>query len=147
MVLGVVVLVGALIIGMQVLGGPASNPTGSVTPSAAPTSPSASRSGQWIEFEGNGDGVFELVKSQWASDGLTATIRVEVKRGQYDFSLVAFSNKSRKSYNPTNMTTFTASVDAPFEGTFTFDMPRQDATLVLSTPTGRVALNALPVKG
>lgn len=147
-VLGVVVLVGALVIGMQIFGAPAPTPTASATPSSsAPGSPSPSRSGEWIEFEGNGDGVFELVKRQWTADGLAVTIRVEVKRGQYDFSLIAFSNESRKSYNPNNDSTFTASVDEPFEGTFFFKMPRQDSTIVLSTPTGRVALNALPVKG
>ena len=35
----------------------------------------------------------------------------------------------------------------PYEADVTFLMPRADATIVLATPSGRIALNALPVSG
>lgn len=145
-VLGVVAVVAAVVIGMQFFDG--SDPEPTTTPSVAATAePTAERTGNYIPFEGNGDGIFEIVNYTWNGDQLNLRIRVEVEQGDYAFSLFAFTNETRKSYDPVDMRSFSARPDEPYEGDVTFVMPNADSTIVLTTPSGRVALNALPVKG
>lgn len=144
-VLGVVALIVAIVLAMQFVGDSSpevAEPT--ITSTAEPT---PERTGNYIPFEGNGDGIFEILSYTWADDVLTLRIRVEVQHGEYAFAVFAFTNESRMSYDPVDMRAFTASPNAPYEGSVTFVMPDADSTIVLTTPSGRVALNALPVKG
>lgn len=145
-VLGVVALIAAIVLGMQFLGGPDEDPDAppSVTSTAEPT---AERTGNFIPFEGNGDGIFEILEYSWNGDQLNLRIRVEVEQGDYAFAVFAFTNETRLSYDPVDMRAFSARPDDPYEGNVTFVMPNADSTIVLTTPSGRVALNALPVKG
>ncbi|MBB1484807.1 hypothetical protein H5392_13170 [Tessaracoccus sp. MC1865] len=145
-VLGVVVVTAVIVVGMQFLG--AASPESGASPSAAATAePSPERTGNFIPFEGNGDGIFEIVGYSWNGDQLDLRIRVEVEQGDYAFAIFAFTNETRLSYDPVDMRAFSAREGQPYEGTVTFIMPRADSTIVLTTPSGRVALNALPVKG
>ena len=145
-VLGVVALIAAIVVGMQFFGGsePEAAPTSVATPSGEP---SPERTGNYIPFEGNGDGIFEILNATWNGDQLNLRIRVEVEHGEYAFAVFAFTNESRRSYDPVDVRTFSASEASPYEGDVTFLMPNDDSTIVLTTPSGRVALNALPVKG
>lgn len=145
-VLGVVVLIGAIVLGMQFLGGPADEPAAGPAPTAS-VEPTPERTGNFIPFEGNGDGIFEIVNYAWQGDQLNLRIRVEVQHGEYAFAVFAFTNETRLSFDPVDMRAFTATANAPYEGDVTFFMPDADSTIVLTTPSGRVALNALPVKG
>ena len=146
-VLGAVLVVALIVIGMQFLGGPDGEATASPTPSAqSEVEPSPERTGNWIPFEGNGDGTFEIVSYSWADDELTARIRVDVKEGEYSFTVFAFANETRASYDPLDPSGFTVRAGEPYETTVTFLMPNADSTIVLATPSGRTALNALPVK-
>ena len=144
-VLAVIGVIAAVLIGMQFFGGP---PSASPSPSpSAQAQPTETRTGNYIPFEGNGDGVFEIVSQRWESDGLHLRIRVEINTGEYGFALFAFTNDTRDSYDPIDPSTFTVSAGQPVERDVTFVMPRADSTIVLTTPSGRVALNALTVKG
>lgn len=146
-VLGAVALVAAIIGGMLLLGGGDPEATASPTPTAqSSVAPSPERTGNWIPFEGNGNGTFEIVSYSWEGDVLTAKIRVEVQDGEYGFSLFAFANGTRASYDPDDPSGFTVRSGTPYEGEVTFHMPNADSTIVLATPSGRTALNALPVK-
>lgn len=147
-VLGAIVLIGGIVVGMQVLGGSAPE-TQTATPSAsAPASvePTTQRPGTSIPFEGNGNGTFEILSARWNGDSLTARIRVEVQEGEYGFSVFAFSNASRASYDPVDAQGFSVRAGQPYEADVTFEMPNTDSTIVLATASGRTALNALPVK-
>lgn len=145
LILGVVGLVAAIVIGMQVFGGsPDPTPTQSQSAGVTPE-PTASRTGNFIPFEGNGDGVFEILSHQWYGDELRLRVRVEVNTGEYGFSLFAFTNESRESYDPVDRSSFTVREGEPVERDVTFVMPNADSTIVLTTPSGRVALNALPI--
>jgi|GEM_PF-414635 len=147
-VVGAIVIVAAVVLGMQFLGGPQATSTASPSASVATAAPTATRAGNYIPFEGNGDGIFEIVSASWdGEDQLNLRVRVEVTGGEYSFALFAFTNDTRASYDPVDPGAFSASEDAPFEGDVTFIMPRADSTIVLTTPSGRIALNALPVKG
>ncbi|MDO5677890.1 MAG: hypothetical protein Q4G35_10340 [Propionibacteriaceae bacterium] len=145
-VLGVIGLVAAIVIAMQFFGGGDSEPTAapSVTSTAEPT---PERTGNYIPFEGNGNGIFEILNHSWEGDQLNMRIRVEVDNGEYAFAVFAFTNETRVSYDPVDMRAFSASSSEPYEGDVSFIMPNADSTIVLTTPSGRVALNALPVKG
>ena len=145
-VLGVVALIGALLLGMQFLGGQDAVESATPTTSVA-AEPSPTRTGNFIPFEGNGDGIFEIVAYTWNDDHLTLRIRVEVEDGEYGFSLFAFTNATRESFDPVGPAAFTVTAGTPYEADVTFLMPRADATIVLATPSGRIALNALPVSG
>lgn len=144
-VLAVVAVIAALVLGMQFLGGTA--PEESASPAVATSSPTPERTGNFIPFEGNGDGVFEILDYTWTGDQLNLRVRVEVEQGEYAFAVFAFTNESRMSYDPVDMRAFTVRADQPYEGDVTFVMPNADSTIVLTTPSGRVALNALPVRG
>lgn len=147
-VVGALVLVGLIVVLMQFLGGP--TPTATPSPSASASAgaePSPERTGNWIPFEGNGDGTFEIVSYRWQDDQLTARIRIDVSEGEYGFTVFAFANDTRASYDPLNPQVITVSAGHPFEGDVIFYMPNADSTIVLATPSGRSALNALPIKG
>lgn len=148
LVVGAIAAVAALILGIQLFGG--SNPEATSSPDATRVPPSAQSplpTGNIVPFEGNGDGTFEILSHSWGADGLTVKIRVEVKQGEYGFGVFAFTNETRESFDPVNERTFTVTAGTPYETELTFDMPRADSTIMLTTPSGRVALNALPVKG
>ena len=148
LVIGAVAAVAALILGIQFLGGASPLASPSPTPSRVlPSQGSALPTGNSVPFEGNGDGTFEILSHSWGSEGLTVRIRVEVQRGEYGFGVFAFTNETRESYDPLDQRTFTVQAGTPFETELTFDMPQADSTIMLTTPSGRVALNALPVKG
>lgn len=148
LIAGAVAVIIAIVIGAQFFGGPAPSPTAADSPSAAAPEPTATRTGNYIPFEGNGDGTFEIVSSKWASDTeLNLRIRVEVTTGEYGFGVFAFTNETRDSFDPVDPRSFTATAEHPFEGDVQFIMPRGDSTIVLTTPSGRFALNALPVSG
>ena len=147
-VLAAVGIVAALIIGMQFFGAPAPEEPQPTQTASGTAAPSPTRTGNFIPFEGNGDGIFEIVSASWdGEDQLNLRVRVEVTGGEYSFALFAFTNDTRASYDPVDPGAFSASEDAPFEGDVTFIMPKADSTIVLTTPSGRIALNALPVKG
>lgn len=146
-VIGVVGLIAALLVGAQFFtGGPSeTGPSASVSvdPQATPTQ---SRTGNYIPFEGNGDGIFEIVDYQWGEQELRLRIRVEIETGEYGFAVFAFTNESRESYDPVDPNSFIVRAGEPVERDVTFVMPQADSTIVLTTPSGRVALNALPVE-
>lgn len=147
-VLLAVALVGVVVVALQFLGGGGPTPSASPSPVASATAaPSPERTGNWIPFEGNGNGSFEIVSYQWSGDTLTARIKVEVTEGEYGFSIFAFSNESRADYSPEDPYGFTVRAGQPYEADVVFHMPNADSTIVLATPSGRTALNALPVKG
>ncbi len=143
-VLGVVALIGALLLGMQFLGGQDAVESATPTTSVA-AEPSPTRTGNFIPFEGNGDGIFEIVRHQWTAEGLRLRIRVEIEEGEYQFGLFAFTNASREAFDPLDPSPFTVRAGVPYEADVLFAMPNADSTIVLATPSGRVALNALPV--
>lgn len=145
LLIAVVVLIAALVLGMQFFGSPRSSESASA--SLSPSAPTATRSGNWVPFEGNGDGTFEVMSHRWTETGLSVKVRVEVSSGEYNFRMYVYINKSRESYEPYSLDVFTASVDQPFEETVEFVMPRGESTLVLATPSGRTALNGLPIEG
>lgn len=147
-VAGAIVVIVAIVVGMQFLAGPPSEPAASESAAASSAAPSPTRTGNYIPFEGNGDGVFEIVSYSWSGiDRLDLRIRVEVDQGQASFGLFAFTNETRASYDPLDPRTFSASEDSPYEGDVTFIMPKADSSIVLTTPSGRIALNALPISG
>lgn len=146
MVVAVVVVIAAVVLGMQFLGG---DPQGSqpAAPSAVTADPSPTKTGNYIPFEGNGDGIFEIVRHEWTTDGLRLRIRVEIQQGEYQFGLFAFNNETREAFDALDSAPFTVRAGVPYEADIVFPMPRADSTIVLSTPSGAVALNALPVPG
>ncbi len=144
-VVAVVVVIAAVVGGLQLIGAePAAQPTASPSAVAGPT---AQRTGNYIPFEGNGDGIFEIVSHRWTDDGLELRIRVEIEHGEYQFGLFAFTDDTREAYDPLDPRPFTVRQGAPYEADVFFPMPRADSTIVLSTPSGAVALNALAVPG
>lgn len=147
LVLLAVAVVAVVVIATQFVGGGEPAPSASPSPVvSATTAPSPERTGNWIPFEGNGDGSFEIVNYRWDGDTLTARIRVEVEEGEYGFSVFAFANESRAAYDPDDPSGFTVAAGRPYEADVVFHMPNADSTIVLATPSGRTALNALPVK-
>lgn len=145
-VVGIIVVIAALVLGMQFVGGGSQEPqpSGSAAPSSGA---SPSRTGNYIPFEGNGDGIFEIVRHEWTSEGLLIRVRVEIERGEYQFGLFAFTNETREAFDALNPAPFTVRAGTPYEADVVFPMPQADSTIVLSTPSGAVALNALPVPG
>lgn len=146
LVVAVVGLIAVVILAMQFLGGDSSAPVASASPSTRAAEPTATRTGNYIPFEGNGGGIFEISHYEWSGDELHLRIKVEVDEGEGSFALFAFTNETRDSYDPVDPSSFTASADSPYVGDVVFVMPNADSTIVLTTPSGRVALNALPVK-
>lgn len=145
-VVAVIAVIAAIVLAMQFFGGTTAEPA--AAPSVTSTAePSPERTGNFIPFEGNGDGIFEILNYSWNGDQLNMRIRVEVERGEYAFAVFAFTNETRISYDPVDMRAFSATSSAPYEGDVSFIMPNADSTIVLTTPSGRIALNALPVKG
>ena len=59
--------------------------------------------------------------------------------------MFAFTNASREAFDPLDPSPFTVRAGVPYEADVLFAMPNADSTIVLATPSGRVALNALPV--
>lgn len=146
-VIGVVVLIATLLVGAQFFTGGPAEPAAPVSASAdAQATPTESRTGNYIPFEGNGDGIFEIVDYQWGEQELRLRIRVEIETGEYGFAVFAFTNESRDSYDPVDPSSFIVRAGEPVEREVTFYMPQADSTIVLTTPSGRVALNALPVE-
>lgn len=146
-VVGVVALVGLIIVAMQFIGAPSAEPSASASPqSSASLAPSPERTGNWIPFEGNGDGTFEILSYAWQGDQLTARVRIDVQEGEYGFTLFAFANETRASFDPLDPSVITVRAGQPYEGEVVFFMPNADSTIVLATPSGRTALNALPVR-
>lgn len=147
LVLAAIVAVGAIIIAMQFFGSPPTEDPQPTAPTTATAAPEPTRTGNFIPFEGNGDGIFEIVSYRWEDDHLSLRVRVEVENGEYGFSLFAFTNETRESFDPVGEPAFTVRAGTPYEADVAFVMPRADATIVLATPSGRIALNALPVSG
>ncbi|NHB83826.1 hypothetical protein G7085_01600 [Tessaracoccus sp. HDW20] len=107
-VVGVVALVAAVMLGMIFLGGSPAEPGATSSPGAVVSAePSPERTGNFIPFEGNGDGIFEIVSYTWSGDTLTARIRVEVEEGEYGFAVFAFANETRAAYDPVDPYGFT----------------------------------------
>lgn len=146
-VVGIVGLIAAVLLGMQFLGGDPDDPPVATSSQSAAPDPTATRTGNFIPFEGNGDGIFEIVRYEWVGDELRLRIRVEVERGEYGFAVFAYANATREPYDPIDRSSFIVSEGEPVERDVTFIMPNADSTIILTTPSGRVVLNALPVKG
>lgn len=146
-VLAAVAVIGALILGMQVFGGDPETASSSSPAASTAAEPSPTRTGNFIPFEGNGNGIFEIVRHEWTTEGLRLRIRVEIEEGEYQFGMFAFTNESREAFDPVDPFPFTVRAGAPYEADVMFAMPQADSTIVLATPSGRVALNALPVPG
>ena len=122
-----------------------------LSPSAGASSPASeptpTRTGNFIPFEGNGNGIFEVVSYEWRGDDeLHVRLRVEVEEaGEFGFSVFVFANETRVGYEAVDPAAFVASKDKPFEGDFVFLMPKSESTVMLTTPSGRITLNALPI--
>ena len=84
-VLAAVGIVAALIIGMQFFGAPAPEEPQPTQTASGTAAPSPTRTGNVIPFEGNGDGIFEIVSASWdGEDQLNLRVRVEVTGGEYN---------------------------------------------------------------
>lgn len=126
------------------------SPTPAVTQSAGATSmpTAAETSGTKIPFEGNGTGTFEVLSQSWSGDSLVVKLRVTLDEGQStkSFSTYVFNNQSMQVSDPTDTTPFSVTAGQPYEGTFTFNVPKGKTTAVLASGSGR-ALTALPING
>lgn len=147
LVVAVVVVIGAFIGVMQLIGVDDDQGAAPATTTSAAPAPSESRSGLYIPFEGNGDGIFQIAGYEWNDAGLVLQVRVEIEHGEYQFGMFAFTNDTREAYDPLDPRPFTVRAGQPYEAEVVFDMPRADSTIVLSTPSGAVALNALAIPG
>lgn len=108
--------------------------------------PSPSTTGNALPYEGNGTGVFTIVDYRWTSSGIEIDYEVTADDEPARFAFFAFLNDTRESFVPDGDPTIEAAPGSPATGTVTIPMPRGDASVVLTTASGR-AITALPVKG
>ncbi|MFT4295007.1 MAG: hypothetical protein QM582_06300 [Micropruina sp.] len=124
---------------------PSSSPTPSQTASAGPglpfNTPDERQKGRW-----------EILDSEWTDEGLQLQLRIYSDGGPITFGFMAFANATTEVIRPTSsprspdIRTGTASPARAATGYVFFPMSRGDATIILTTGTGR-QMSALPVKG
>lgn len=97
-------------------------------------------------------GRWEVVSTQWRSDGLVAHVRIHADTGLITYGFAAFSNNGTTVYNPETgapspeLGAGTLPAGRTVEGNVFIPMPRGDSTLILTTQSGR-QMSALPIKG
>lgn len=150
------VTIGALVVLALVLGVGTYLRLQPVQPSASP-SPSASAPaapGQPFDTpDGQQSGRWEILEHKWLDEGLQLRVRVSSDKGPITFRFRAFGNASSEAISPSSsidaapdIRSGTASPAAPVTGYVFFAMPRQDATIILTTGGG-FQMSALPVTG
>lgn len=152
--IGIVAAIVALVLVLQFTGGlSGSNPVASPTPpgqsgETASTPQPAATGGTSIPFEGNGNGVFEILAQEWTDSGLRIQYRITLDEGQGErsFSLYMFTNETLEVADPATYELATAKSGEPFTGTVEFAVDRAESTLVLASGFG-TALTALPIPG
>ena len=118
--------------------------------------PSAQPSSSWglpfVSQDGSESGQWQIVDSQWESDGLHATIRIAVQRGPLQVAFMAFANDTTETIEPLPSADFPLDYDSALQsgedrtGVVVFPMPRGDATVILGDYWGD-QISALPVAG
>lgn len=130
------------------LPGPASAPT----PTAAPTEAAGSGSPFTMPGAPSSRGRWEIISHEWSGAGLTVRVRVSSDAGRVNYGFVAFSNASTEIYlpeagaPPPEIGSGSLQVGQTIEGHLFIPMPRGDATLVLTTESGR-QMSALAIAG
>lgn len=122
----------------------------SASPSATPTA--SAEPGQPFSAPGGQQGRWQILDQKWTDEGLQLQLRIDADSAALSFSFIAFANASTTVVQPTassaspDLRTGTAAPGRPATGYVFFPMPREDATIILATATGR-QISALPVKG
>lgn len=122
------------------------------TPAAAPTEASAPGRPFTMPGAPNSRGRWELLSHEWSDAGLTARVRVTSDAGRVSYGFLAFSNTGTEVYEPERgaptpeIGSGSLQVGQTIEGHLFIPMPRGDATLILTTETGR-QVSALAVSG
>lgn len=123
---------------------PAPSPSASQTASAGPGQPFTTPTGQ--------SGRWQILDQQWTDEGLQLQLRIHSDSGSITFSFLAFANATTQVVEPTassltpDIRIGTATPARPVTGYVFFPLPREDATIILATGSGR-QMSALPVKG
>ncbi len=141
----------ALVLILQFTGGfsgsePAASPTPPNQTQQEATPEPVATGGTSIPFEGNGNGVFEILSQEWTDTGLQVQYRItlDANQGERSFSLYMFTNTTLEVADPLNFDLATVTSDEPFTGTVEFAVDRAESTLVLASGFG-TALTALPI--
>ena len=113
--------------------------------SAGPIPGASDPDGTSIPFEGNGDGVFEILDQEWDGNELTVDFQVTVEDGESSFEVYMFNNESMEVSYATEPAVFKVSSDAPYKGTAKFFVERGRGTFVLTSNWG-APLTALPIQ-
>ena len=150
--LAIVAAIVALVLVLQFTGGftpttPASSPSPTNVVASDEVPEPAATGGTSIPFEGNGTGVFEILKQEWNDEGLTIDYRITLDEGQGErsFSLYMFTDATLEVLDPIDIELATVTPESPFTGTVRFAAEQAKGTLVLSSFNR--ALQALPIKG
>lgn len=123
---------------------PTPSPSVSQTASAGPGHPFTTPTGQ--------GGRWQILDEQWTDEGLQLQLRIHSDSGSISFSFLAFANATTQVVEPTagsmtpDIRNGTATPAQPVTGYVFFPLPREDATIILATGSGR-QMSALPVKG
>jgi hypothetical protein len=151
------VTIAALVtLALVVVGGVMVNSQPKPTPAASPT---PSRSSARVTLpglpftspEGRVSGRWEVLSSEWDSEGLTVRIRVHADRGSVSYSFMAFANQGATVHDPVpgprqpELGAGTIREGESATGYVYFEIPRDDVTLILATGAGR-QMSALVVK-
>ncbi|MDO5065832.1 MAG: hypothetical protein Q4D96_00940 [Propionibacteriaceae bacterium] len=146
----VVAVIGAVLYGLQVIGGEPQAQS-SASPSAHRTAPSMAASSLGasttsVAFDSYGKGTFEILNSAWGNKGLEVEVQITLTEGQGTYSVYAFHNDSMTSADPTTGEPITVFSGETKTATYLFDLPRGEGTLVLATSSG-TPITALILKG
>lgn len=97
-------------------------------------------------------GRWEVLSRTWDGDAVVARVKITADRGDITYGFVMFSNAGTTVYDPTPgapapaLDTGTLSAGQTTTGYVRFEIPRGDATLILTTKAGR-QMSALPISG
>ena len=149
--IGIVVLIVVAVIGaflLNSLPGPEEKPTNTTAPWPTPTD---TRTGGIAFDNGSVKGYWLITKTAWSSHSVTITVEIQVDSGTlyYDFYAYGLDDRSQNTptyEGPQALEPGFAGPDQVVRGTITFEVPRQDLTLVLAGSFG-TQLSALTVSG
>ncbi len=149
--IGIVAAIISLVLVLQFTGGftggePVASPTPSQSQEQSDIPEPVATGGTSIPFEGNGNGVFEILSQEWTDTGLRVQYRITLDedQGERSFSLYMFTNTTLEVAEPVTYELATARTGEPFTGTVEFTVERAASTLVLASGFG-TALTALPI--
>lgn len=154
-ILGVAVLAMVLIAGFLTSGNPlrAPAPTATPTPSTRTTIPTHTNADGLpftMPFNDEGQGRWKIVETTWNTDSVTVRVRIKAEKGSISYGFIAFTNNGEDVIDPSpgpgpELTTGSLRAGESVEGNVTLDIPRENATLILTTSSGR-QMSALPIK-